>query len=159
MADTYKVREDPVQGKPSTEVKPAGKLLKETPKPVRPPGTAPEERKLLAERAKPRDPGRLVSLDAYRGFIMFVLAASGFGIAAFAAIDPNSPVWEKADYELWRDFPYEYEKRLPIDVINGGDWLRAWVDDPDAGPEELESRVRPDEAAWLAEREPLLLYR
>jgi uncharacterized protein YbbC (DUF1343 family) len=62
-------------------------------------------------------------------------------------------------YELWRDFPYEYEKRLPIDVINGGEWLRAWVDDPGAGPVDLESRVRPDEAAWLAEREPLLLYR
>ena len=62
-------------------------------------------------------------------------------------------------YELWRDFPYEYERRLPIDVINGGEWLRAWVDDPGAGPGDLESRVRPDEAAWLAEREPLLLYR
>jgi uncharacterized protein YbbC (DUF1343 family) len=62
-------------------------------------------------------------------------------------------------YELWRDFPYEYERRLPIDVINGGEWLRAWVDDPGAGPGDLESRVRPDEAAWLAERGPLLLYR
>jgi predicted acyltransferase len=109
MADTYKVREDPLQGKPSTEVKPAGKLLKDTPKPVRPPGTAPEERKLLAERAKPRDPGRLVSLDAYRGFIMFVLAASGFGIAAFAAIDPNSPVWEKSDYDLWQKIAFHFE--------------------------------------------------
>jgi uncharacterized protein YbbC (DUF1343 family) len=62
-------------------------------------------------------------------------------------------------YGLWRDFPYEYEKRPPIDVINGGEWLREWVDDPRAGPEELELRVRPDEAVWLAEREPLLLYR
>src|ERR671925_301371 len=109
MADTYKVREDPLQGKPSTEVKPAGRLLKETPKPIRPPGTAPEERKLLAERAKPKDPCRLVSLDAYRGFIMFVLAASGFGIAGFAAIDPNSPVWEKADYELWQKIAFHFE--------------------------------------------------
>jgi uncharacterized protein YbbC (DUF1343 family) len=73
---------------------------------------------------------------------------------AFKALRAVSP-----DYELWRDFPYEYEKRLPIDVINGGEWLREWVDDPGAGPGELESRVRPDEAAWLAEREPLLLYR
>jgi uncharacterized protein YbbC (DUF1343 family) len=73
---------------------------------------------------------------------------------AFKALRLLSP-----GYGLWRDFPYEYEKRLPIDVINGGEWLRAWVDDPGAGPGELESRVRPDEAAWLAEREPLLLYR
>jgi hypothetical protein len=73
---------------------------------------------------------------------------------AFKALRLLSP-----GYELWRDFPYEYERRLPIDVINGGEWLRAWVDDPGAGPGDLESRVRPDEAAWLAEREPLLLYR
>jgi uncharacterized protein YbbC (DUF1343 family) len=73
---------------------------------------------------------------------------------AFKALRGLSP-----GYGLWRDFPYEYEKRLPIDVINGGEWLREWVDDPRAAPEDLESRVRPDEAAWLAEREPLLLYR
>src|SRR6185503_21335572 len=62
-------------------------------------------------------------------------------------------------YELWRDFPYEYDKRLPIDVINGGERLREWVDDPAAHPGDLESLVRPQERAWLAEREPLLLYR
>jgi uncharacterized protein YbbC (DUF1343 family) len=73
---------------------------------------------------------------------------------AFKALRAVSP-----GYELWRDFPYEYEKRLPIDVINGGEWLRQWVDDPRAGPQELELRVGRDEATWLAEREPLLLYR
>ena len=26
----------------------------------------------------------------------------------------------RPDYPLWRDFPYEYETRLAIDVINGG---------------------------------------
>jgi uncharacterized protein YbbC (DUF1343 family) len=60
---------------------------------------------------------------------------------------------------LWRDFPYEYEKRRPIDVINGGEWLREWVDDRDARPGDLEARVARDEQAWLAEREPILLYR
>ena len=59
----------------------------------------------------------------------------------------------RPDYELWRDFPYEYEKRLPIDVINGAELLRQWVDDPAATSADL------DEAAWLKEREPLLLYR
>ena len=34
------------------------------------------------------------------------------------------------DYPLWRDFPYEYVfDRLAIDVINGGEDLRRWVDD------------------------------
>ena len=34
------------------------------------------------------------------------------------------------DYDLWRDFPYEYAfGKLPIDVINGGPALREWVDD------------------------------
>ena len=74
--------------------------------------------------------------------------------AAFKALRSLNP-----GYPLWRDFPYEYEKRRPIDVINGGEWLRDWVDDPEAGPGDLESRVAPDEKAWLAEREPLLLYR
>jgi uncharacterized protein YbbC (DUF1343 family) len=62
-------------------------------------------------------------------------------------------------YELWRDFPYEYEKRLPIDVINGGELLRQWVDDRSAGPADLEALAAPDEEAWLAERESVLLYR
>jgi uncharacterized protein YbbC (DUF1343 family) len=62
-------------------------------------------------------------------------------------------------YPLWRDFPYEYEKRLAIDVINGGEMLREWVDDPAAGPSDLEASAAADESAWLAEREPLLLYR
>ena len=35
------------------------------------------------------------------------------------------------DYDLWRDFPYEYEHdRLAIDLINGSALLREWVDDP-----------------------------
>ena len=34
------------------------------------------------------------------------------------------------DYDLWRDFPYEYAfGKLAIDVINGGPGLREWVDD------------------------------
>ena len=65
----------------------------------------------------------------------------------------------RPDYEIWRDFPYEYEKdRLAIDVINGSDLLRRWVDDPAAAPGDLEALTAPDEAAWLAEREKVLLY-
>src|ERR1700744_5246391 len=63
------------------------------------------------------------------------------------------------DYVIWRDFPYEYEQnRLAIDVINGSDLLRRWVDDPQATPGDLEALTAADEAAWRAERESALLY-
>jgi uncharacterized protein YbbC (DUF1343 family) len=60
---------------------------------------------------------------------------------------------------LWRDFPYEYENRLAIDVINGGEQLRKWVDDPSSQPADLEALASPDEDSWRQEREPFLLYR
>jgi uncharacterized protein YbbC (DUF1343 family) len=63
------------------------------------------------------------------------------------------------DYDLWRDFPYEYAfGKLPIDVINGGPALREWVDNPAAGPDDLDALAAPDEAAWAEERTPFLLY-
>ncbi|MDB6013956.1 MAG: hypothetical protein JWL65_6206 [Gammaproteobacteria bacterium] len=65
----------------------------------------------------------------------------------------------RPDYPIWRDFPYEYEKnRLAIDVINGSDLLRRWVDDPQATPGDLDALAVVDETAWRAERESLLLY-
>jgi uncharacterized protein YbbC (DUF1343 family) len=65
----------------------------------------------------------------------------------------------RPDYGIWRDFPYEYDSRLPIDVINGGPALREWVDDPAAMPGDLEALAAPDEQAWRTETETLLLYR
>lgn len=63
------------------------------------------------------------------------------------------------DYDLWRDFPYEYEfEKLAIDVINGGPGLRAWVDDADAAPGDLEAAAGADEAAWVEMRARFLLY-
>jgi uncharacterized protein YbbC (DUF1343 family) len=74
--------------------------------------------------------------------------------AAFKALRKLRP-----DYPLWRDFAYEYERgRLAIDLINGGELLRKWVDDPAAAPADLEAAAAADEAAWRAEREALLLY-
>jgi uncharacterized protein YbbC (DUF1343 family) len=74
---------------------------------------------------------------------------------AFKAIRALHP-----DYDLWRDFAYEYEQgRLAIDVINGSDLLRRWVDDPAATPADLDALAAPDEAAWQTERDALLLYR
>jgi len=63
------------------------------------------------------------------------------------------------DYDLWRDFPYEYEfGKLPIDVINGSPLLREWVDDDAAQPGDLDALALPDEAAWAQERAAHLLY-
>jgi uncharacterized protein YbbC (DUF1343 family) len=66
---------------------------------------------------------------------------------------------QRPDYPLWADFPYEYETgRLAIDVINGSELLRRWVDDAAATPHDLEALTRADEAAWSAARGALLLY-
>ncbi|CAM3207800.1 DUF1343 domain-containing protein [Sphingomonas antarctica] len=63
------------------------------------------------------------------------------------------------DYDLWRDFPYEYVfDKLAIDVINGGPQLREWVDDAAALPGDLDSLSCSDEAAWREERAPFLTY-
>jgi uncharacterized protein YbbC (DUF1343 family) len=62
-------------------------------------------------------------------------------------------------YDLWRDFPYEYEfDKLAIDVINGSPLLREWVDDAGANPGDLDAITEPDEAAWAEARKPYLLY-
>jgi uncharacterized protein YbbC (DUF1343 family) len=67
---------------------------------------------------------------------------------------------QRPDYDLWRDFAYEYEHdRLAIDLINGSELLRAWVDDRAAQPGDLETLTRADELAWLAQRADVLLYR
>ena len=66
----------------------------------------------------------------------------------------------RPDYDLWRDFPYEYERdRLAIDLISGSELLRRWVDDSAAVPDDLDGLAAADEAAWLSERESVLLYR
>ena len=65
----------------------------------------------------------------------------------------------RPDYPLWRDFPYEYEQgRLAIDVINGSELLRRWVDDPTATPADLDALAAADESDWLAQRQLALLY-
>ena len=66
----------------------------------------------------------------------------------------------RPDYDLWRVFPYEYEfDRLAIDLINGSDLLRQWVDDPAATPADLDEIAARDEAAWEEQRADILLYR
>ncbi len=63
------------------------------------------------------------------------------------------------DYDLWRDFPYEYEfDKLAIDVINGSPLLREWVDNPDSSAADLDAITVPDEQAWVALTTPYRLY-
>ena len=64
----------------------------------------------------------------------------------------------RSDYPLWRDFPYEYESRLAIDVINGSPLLREWVDNPSATPDDLEALAARDESDWREERAGYVLY-
>ena len=63
------------------------------------------------------------------------------------------------EYDLWRDFPYEYEfGKLAIDVINGGPALREWVDAPGSTPEQLDAMTSADEQDWRQKRAQYLLY-
>jgi len=55
-----------------------------------------------------------------------------------------------------RDF---LTRRLAIDLINGSDLLRTWVDDPTAEPADLDAMAIADETSWRDERDPVLLYR
>ena len=65
----------------------------------------------------------------------------------------------RPDYPIWRDFPYEYEHdRLAIDLINGSESLRQWVDDPASTAADLEIMARADEAAWIEVCSAFLLY-
>lgn len=64
-----------------------------------------------------------------------------------------------SEYDLWRDFPYEYElERLAIDVINGGPGLREWVDNPAAEPDDLDRLAAADESDWRALITGCLIY-
>ena len=63
------------------------------------------------------------------------------------------------DYPLWRNFPYEYERdRLAIDLINGSELLRTWVDDAGSTLADLDAIAVPDERSWEEERKGVLLY-
>jgi heparan-alpha-glucosaminide N-acetyltransferase len=73
------------------------RLKRDKPAPEKPSASA----RVPAVAAKPRTE-RLVSLDAYRGFIMIVLAAHGFGFSHFAELPADAPAWNIADYDIWQ---------------------------------------------------------
>jgi uncharacterized protein YbbC (DUF1343 family) len=73
---------------------------------------------------------------------------------AFKALRTLEP-----QYPLWRDFAYEYEHgRLAIDLINGSEILRTWVDDAGATPGDLDAIARTDEHAWLEATAAMRIY-
>ena len=89
--------------------------------------------------------------DAYDHAVFKPWRVQALGFKAIRSLFP--------DYDMWRDFPYEYAfGKLPIDVINGGPGLREWVDDTAAEPGDLDALATPDEAAWEEERKAFLLY-
>jgi heparan-alpha-glucosaminide N-acetyltransferase len=85
MADTYRLRQQQREAEGSALV----------PKTAAPPAGEPA--------------ARLVSLDAYRGFIMLMLAASGFGIARFAALPEGAPVWQEQNRQTWQAIAFHFD--------------------------------------------------
>ena len=66
---------------------------------------------------------------------------------------------EYPNYELWREFAYEYEtERLAIDLLSGGTFLRDWVDDAGAKASDFDERLTNDERNWAETRAPYLIY-
>lgn len=67
---------------------------------------------------------------------------------------------EQPNYEIWRNFPYEYEHdRLAIDLINGSSILREWVDDITSKISDFEKINLADEKTWEAQRKEFLIYK
>lgn len=63
------------------------------------------------------------------------------------------------DYDLYRDFPYEYAHGLlPFNVINGGPELKEWIESKKAKVSDLEKKLKIDEKEWLLKRRKYLLY-
>jgi hypothetical protein len=63
------------------------------------------------------------------------------------------------DYQLWRQFAYEYETgRLPFDVINGGPAIREWVDNNGASIHDLDMFLKHDEQQWFDSVQEFLIY-
>ena len=61
--------------------------------------------------------------------------------------------------EIWRYHEYEYEKdRVPIDVIDGSEQLRNWVDNPNEAFDELARTLDEHEKIWSEERKEFFLY-
>ena len=68
---------------------------------------SPDASELKSARVPPQsESGRLMSLDAYRGFVMLLMISAGFGIPRIAQNFPESGVWQflayQTDHAAWR---------------------------------------------------------
>jgi Uncharacterized conserved protein len=70
--------------------------------------TAPVSPIASKSRSKPRPAPRLVSLDAFRGFIMLMLAAHGFGILALSNTPADRPLWSIIDRETTQRVAFHF---------------------------------------------------
>lgn len=70
-----------------------------------------------SEAGGSRKPARLVSLDAYRGFIMTMLAANGFGILAFSRIAEDAPVWQSHDRSWWQQLAVHFDHPVWVSMM------------------------------------------
>lgn len=67
---------------------------------------------------------------------------------------------EYPNYNLYRDFAYEYvTDRLAFDVINGGPALKNWIEDVNSKAEDLDKMLLKDEKAWAKVCRPFYLYK
>ncbi len=63
------------------------------------------------------------------------------------------------DFEIYRDFPYEYETtRLAFDVINGGPFVKQWINDSHSTPQDLDLVFNQDEKIWEELTQKYKLY-
>jgi hypothetical protein len=85
----------------------------EAPKTVQPqrsvqPQVVQRPRSLPVTTSRPAAPAsgaaneRLFSLDAYRGFVMILLVAMGFGLLNLSQLPESAPVWQYVDYSTWQ---------------------------------------------------------
>lgn len=109
MAETYAL-----QKKTGSQAQTA-----EPPPPAPPPPAPPN----AVSRKKPAK--RLVSLDACRGFIMMMLAASGFGIARMASLGKDNDVWKTWDYETFQRLKFHFT-HPPWESITGMMGVSFW---------------------------------
>ncbi|MEZ6060287.1 MAG: hypothetical protein R3C19_08005 [Planctomycetaceae bacterium] len=69
----------------------------------------PDSASIRSGREKKKPAGRLVSLDAFRGFIMTMLAAEGFGLADFSKLPPDSAAWNTCNYEFFHALGFHFD--------------------------------------------------
>lgn len=64
------------------------------------------------------------------------------------------------DYEMWSHHDYEYELgKLPFDVINGGTFIKEWIEDSEAAAGDLETVLLEHESQWQHSIEEFLIYK